>query len=97
MVTEIAVFTINVGQEEQFEAAFPLAAAVLARADGYISHELHRSVEMPNRFTLLVRWESVEQHTKGFRESPQFLKWREPIGRFFAAAPYVEHVVRVAR
>ena len=96
MITEIAVFTINVGQEEQFETAFPSAAAVLARADGYISHELHRSIETPNRFTLLVRWVSVEHHTEGFRECPLFAEWRRPIGGFFASAPHVEHAIQVA-
>ncbi|REE07096.1 heme-degrading monooxygenase HmoA [Paraburkholderia sp. BL27I4N3] len=95
MVTEIAVLTINVGQEELFEAAFPSAAAVLGSADGYLSHELHRSIETPNRFTLLVRWESVEHHTKGFRETPRFAEWRGHIGAFFASAPQMEHAIRV--
>ena len=54
--------------------------------------ELQRSHETPGRYLLFVRWESVEAHTVGFRESPQFQEWRACVTHCFAVPPQVEHV-----
>jgi heme-degrading monooxygenase HmoA len=91
MIVELALLTITSGREEEFEAVFPKAVAVLATSHGYFSHELRRSVETPNRYVLRVEWATFEDHTVGFRGSPAFAQWRALIGPFFAAAPVVEH------
>lgn len=91
MIVELALLTITSGREEEFEAVFPKAVAVLATSHGYFSHELRRSVETPNRYVLRVEWATFEDHTLGFRGSPAFAQWRALIGPFFAAAPVVEH------
>jgi heme-degrading monooxygenase HmoA len=51
-----------------------------------------RGVESPNRFVLLVEWDSVEAHEHNFRGSERFVTWRRALTPFFAAAPNVEHV-----
>ncbi|MEX2263436.1 MAG: antibiotic biosynthesis monooxygenase, partial [Bryobacteraceae bacterium] len=56
----------------------------------YLSHELRRCIETKGRYLLLVRWETLEAHTVGFRESPLFQQWRGVIGGFFDAPPQVE-------
>jgi len=38
-----------------------------------------------------VHWNTLEDHTQGFRESPAFAEWRAIIGPFFAQPPQVEH------
>ncbi len=91
MVMEFAQFTIHPGSEEKFEAGFLKAIQVLAASNGYVSHELRRSVETPNRYALIVQWRTLEDHTVGFRESTAFTEWRRHIGPFFASAPVVEH------
>src|SRR5207244_4027387 len=96
MILEIAVFTIQPGKEEQFEAVFPTAAKVLGSSKGYVSHELQRSIETPNRYNLFVQWQTLEDHTEGFRGSPLFTQWRGHIGPFFAAPPAVEHCKLIA-
>jgi heme-degrading monooxygenase HmoA len=91
MIIEFAQVTIRPGSEPQFEAVFPDAIKVLAGSKGYISHDLQRSIETPNRYALLVRWETLEDHTVGFRGSPAFTLWRGYIGPFFESPPVVEH------
>jgi heme-degrading monooxygenase HmoA len=91
MILEIATIHVKPGQGKLFEAIFPEAEKVIAASPGYISHELRRSVENSGKYILLVRWESLEAHLVGFRESPRFLKWRGLIGGFFQGPPEVEH------
>jgi heme-degrading monooxygenase HmoA len=91
MIVELAHITVTAGREDEFEAAFPSAIAVLATSRGYFAHELRRSVETPNRYVLRVEWGTLEDHTVGFRGSPAFAQWRAIIGPFFASSPVVEH------
>jgi heme-degrading monooxygenase HmoA len=96
MILELAQLTIRAGDEPRFEAAFPAASKFLGAAKGYVSHELKRSVETPNRYALLVHWQTLEDHTVGFRESPGFKEWRALIGPYFGSPPLVEHFQSIA-
>ena len=91
MIIEFAQLTIRPGSEEQFEAVFPTAIKVLGTSKGYLSHELRRSMETPNRYALIVQWQTLEDHTVGFRGSPAFTQWRGHVGPFFESPPAVEH------
>jgi heme-degrading monooxygenase HmoA len=96
MIVEAALITVRRGSESEFEAVFPTAITVLAGSKGYLSHELRRSVETPNRYALRVEWATLEDHTVGFRGSPAFAQWRALIGPFFDGSPVVEHFSPVA-
>jgi quinol monooxygenase YgiN len=48
-------------------------------------------VENPERYHLVVGWESVEAHMVDFRESEGFQAWRALAGPFFVGTPSVEH------
>ncbi len=91
MIVEIAQLTIRPGQESEFEAAFATAVKLVAASMGYVSHELRRSIETPNRYVLAVHWRTLEDHTIGFRGSPAFPAWRAQVGPFFEQPPSVEH------
>jgi heme-degrading monooxygenase HmoA len=54
-------------------------------------------VENPERYVLMIYWETLEDHTVGFRESAAFAEWRAIVGPYFAAPPQVEHFELVAR
>jgi heme-degrading monooxygenase HmoA len=96
MIIEFALLTIRPGTESEFEAAFPAAIGVLGGSRGYLSHELRRSMETPNRYALIVQWQTLEDHTVGFRGSPAFTRWRALIGPYVDGAPVVEHFEPVA-
>ncbi|MFC8419526.1 antibiotic biosynthesis monooxygenase family protein [Streptomyces sp. NPDC057236] len=92
MITEIAQIEIRPGQEREFERAVAQALPCFLAADGCHGADLHRSVEHPSRYRLMVRWETVEHHTVTFRASEGFARWRALAGPHFAAPPQVEHV-----
>jgi len=96
MVTEIADIVVNPGSAEQFPAAFQRGVAHLVEAGGFRGARLTQSVETPERFVLLVEWDTLEDHTEGFRNSPAFQGWRAEVGPFFAGPPTVEHLRDVA-
>ncbi len=48
-------------------------------------------METPNRYLLLVEWETLEAHTIGFRRSPRYQEWRALLHHFYAPFPTVEH------
>lgn len=93
MIIEQAVLDISEGREAEFEAAFTESGqAIIAAAAGCRWIELTRGIERSATYVLLVAWESVEAHTVGFRESPQFADWRAAVGPFFAGPPQVLHL-----
>ena len=96
MVLERALITVTPGSEGEFEQAFATARAQLSGSPGFRSGRLTRGVESPSTYLLLVEWETLEDHTEGFRGSPAFAEWRRLLGPFFVEAPAVEHYVQVA-
>ncbi len=90
-ILEMAPLDVRPGQEQPFEAAFGEAQKIIASMPGYLSHELLRSVEKPNRYLLLVRWERLEDHVEGFRQSLEYLEWKRLLHHFYDPFPVVEH------
>src|SRR5258707_12565583 len=91
MILEIATLQVRPDERAAFESAFPAAARILSSVEGYISHELQRSVDTENRYVLLVHWQTKENHTVGFRGSPQYQEWRILFHDFFDWPPSLEH------
>lgn len=91
MILEVAILNVRPGQAEAFEAAFRQAAPLIAAIPGYISHELQKCLETPDRYILLAYWESLEAHTIGFRQSPEYQTWKELLHHFYDPFPVVEH------
>lgn len=92
MILEIADFRIVPGREAGFEEAMARAtASVLARAKGMQGWKLNRGVENRGRYVLMIVWDTLEDHTVGFRGGPLFAEWRGLIGPYFASPPVVEH------
>ena len=73
----------------------PKARAAFGRSNGFHGLELHRSIEKPQRYRLMVKWQTLESHTVEFRGSENFAEWRGLVGHYFAAPPEVEHTETV--
>ena len=95
MILEIADFAVQPGTDDTFADAVRKGTEFLSATPGFVSARLTRSIETPTRFVLLVTWDSVEDHTVGFRESENFTRWRELVGPFFDGPPRVEHFADV--
>ncbi len=91
MILEVAPLDVIADREVAFEAAFAEAQSIIAAMPGYISHELKRCIEKPSRYLLLVRWQTLEDHTEGFRGSPQYQQWKALLHHFYDPFPTVEH------
>lgn len=89
MVLEVAQFEVT--DADAFEVAYREARDVLITAPGCRSVRMTRGIESPERFTLLVEWDSVAAHQDNFRATERFARWRGAIGQYFASPPQVEH------
>ncbi len=96
MILEIAQLQIKLGEAASFEVAFAKAAQIIASMGGYQSHELQRCLENDHHYMLLVRWNTVEDHTKGFRQSAKYQEWRALLHHFYDPFPTVLHYTAVA-
>lgn len=95
MVLEVAILDVKPDMTSSFEAAFAQAQIIIASMPGYIDHQLQRCLEKPNRYILLVNWQTLADHTEGFRGSPQYQEWKALLHHFYAPFPEVEHYVSV--
>ncbi len=98
MILEIADIRILPGQGAAFATALQTALATVAsQAKGMQGWKVNQGIESPDRFILQIFWETLEDHTVGFRGGPLFAQWRAIIGPFFAGPPQVEHYNLVAK
>ncbi|CAB4882958.1 MAG: antibiotic biosynthesis monooxygenase [Actinobacteria bacterium] len=92
MIREMVFVDVLPEHHDEFEAAVARAVeSSLSPSEGFIDFVLARGVERPNTYSMIINWETLEDHTVGFRESERFVTWRELIGPFFAVAPTVDH------
>jgi heme-degrading monooxygenase HmoA len=95
VILEVAMLNVIPGHEADFEVAFLEASAIISSMPGYIRHSLHRCVETPSRYLLQVDWETLEDHTVGFRGSPEYQRWKALLHHFYEPFPTVEHFMIV--
>jgi heme-degrading monooxygenase HmoA len=91
MILEVAILDVKPGQANAFKVAFGKAQSIIASMRGYVSHELQRCIETESRYILLVRWDTLEDHTVGFRESTEYQEWKALLHHFYDPFPVVEH------
>jgi heme-degrading monooxygenase HmoA len=94
-VLEVAMLNVIPGRESEFELAFKQASKTISSMNGFIHLQLQRCLERPNAYVLLVNWETLEDHTVGFRQSPEYQEWRALLHHFYDPFPTVEHFVPV--
>ena len=92
MVLEVADIRVTPGSGDDFVAAYHGVRDLLAATDGCRSVRMTRGVDSPDRFVLLVEWDSVAAHEQNFRATERWVAWRAAIGPFFAQPPVIEHV-----
>lgn len=90
-VLEHAVLEVPASQAGAFEATFAQAKTIIAASPGFRSLRLERCLETAGRYVLLVEWDSLEDHTVGFRQSPAYQEWRSLLHHFYEPFPTVEH------
>ncbi|WP_119153828.1 antibiotic biosynthesis monooxygenase family protein [Caldimonas tepidiphila] len=98
MILEVADILIQPGRQAEFDAAIQRGLdTVIAKARGFRGYKVNKGIESPERYVLMIFWETLENHTVDFRESPAFGEWRAIVGPFFARMPQVEHFELLAK
>ena len=98
MILEIADIRIPPGKQAEFDAAIQHGiATVISKAVGFSGFEVRKGIESPERYVLMIYWDTLENHTVDFREGPLFPQWRTIVGPFFAVPPVVEHFTLLAK
>jgi heme-degrading monooxygenase HmoA len=95
VILEVAILEVKTGLESDFERDFVEASRFISAAKGYLSHELQRCLEAPSRYALLVRWETLADHTDGFRKSAEYGEWKRLLHHYYDPLPTVEHYSKV--
>ncbi len=92
MILELADIRITPGQQTAFNEAIERGLlTVVGQAKGFRGYKVNHSIESPDRYALMIFWDTLEDHTVGFRQGPLFAQWRAIVGPFFAQPPLVEH------
>lgn len=86
---------VQPGRAAEFETAFGRAEQIISRMPGFRGLTLSRCLERPDSYLLLVEWDTVRDHTEGFRASPQYEQWRQLLHHFYDPFPTVEHYAQV--
>lgn len=95
MILEAAMLQVKSGLTSDFEQSFKEASRLISSIEGYMGHELQKCLEDDHKYLLLVKWEKLEDHTIGFRESSQYQTWKEMLHPYYSPFPVVEHFSRI--
>ncbi|HMG66383.1 MAG TPA: antibiotic biosynthesis monooxygenase [Chitinophagaceae bacterium] len=91
MILEVAILDVIPGKTVEFEASFEEAQEIISSMKGWLGHQLQQCLEVADRYILLVRWQKIEDHTIGFRESEAYQRWRQLLHHYYSPFPVVEH------
>lgn len=98
MILEIADLRVDAERAVEFERALRHGVeTVISHSRGFEGYKLNRSIESPGRYVLMIFWQTLEDHTVGFRGSDAFAAWRAIVGPFFVSPPVVEHFELVGK
>lgn len=94
MVIEAVFIEVAPDAHDEFESAVRTAVeTVMSRAKGFLGMSMLSGIERGDVYSLMIQWESLEDHTEGFRGSELFDEWRAIVSPFFIGAPTVDHWV----
>ncbi|KLT69836.1 antibiotic biosynthesis monooxygenase family protein [Flavobacterium sp. ABG] len=91
MILEAAYLYVKPNLTTQFESDFIKASQYISSIEGYLGHRLEKCLEIENKYLLLVDWNTLEDHTVGFRTSAAYLEWKKLLHHYYEPFPVVEH------
>jgi heme-degrading monooxygenase HmoA len=91
MILEVAILNVVAGKEKEFETAFNEAKKIISLSKGFINYQLQKCIEINNQYILLVNWQTLEDHTEGFRKSEAYKEWKKLLHHYYNPFPKVEH------
>jgi heme-degrading monooxygenase HmoA/hemerythrin-like domain-containing protein len=91
MIFEVADIRIISGCQAEFEqAAHHGIQTVIAKSKGFLGYRVLHCIDSPERYLLLLEWDTLEDHTVGFRGSAAYAQWQKVVVDFVERQPFVE-------
>ena len=91
MIIEHVHLSIKPNQSSAFEAAFKQAKEIIYPMEGLNAVQLIQHVEDPDRYILMIFWDSIEHHQQGFRQSEAYQVWKSLLHPFYEPMPQIEY------
>lgn len=91
MILEAVFLYVKPDLTSQFENDFIKASQYISSIEGYLGHRLEKCIETENKYLLVVDWNTLEDHTIGFRTSKAYLEWKKILHHYYEPFPIVEH------
>lgn len=91
MIQEIATLDIKASELDAFKGVLQEAKLIISQSKGFVSMNFQQCIENPTQFLAIINWETLEDHTVGFRESELFVQWRAVLSPFFNSPPAAVH------
>ncbi|MET0387912.1 MAG: antibiotic biosynthesis monooxygenase [Polyangiales bacterium] len=92
MIVALSDIRIKPGMQREIDAAITRGLEeLISKSPGYRGHRVQRGVDAPERYALMVYWESLEAHTVAFAQSPRAAQWHALVEPYLARPPRVEH------
>lgn len=85
-VVEIIRYHLPAEKAEDFLTIYREVSEYLAASPHCRSYQVLRGVEDVSRFIIVIKWDSVEGHEKGFTDSADFPKFITPL------RPYLQYI-----
>ncbi|MBL6785471.1 MAG: antibiotic biosynthesis monooxygenase [Rickettsiales bacterium] len=95
MTLEVAILQIKTGKTKEFEQAFNIAQNIIKAARGYIGHNLQKSSDYSDRYILIVKWQTLDDHINEFRKSPEYQDWKKLLHHYYEPFPEVDHFQKI--
>ena len=89
MILEAVFLFVKPDLATHFESDFAKASQYISSIDGYLGHRLEKCTEVENKYLLLVDWNTLEDHTVGFRTSEAYLEWKNILHHYYEPFPIV--------
>lgn len=97
MITDIVQLSVSPARECRSKPLWPQLKPVFARAKGCKAVELLRSIETAESYRLVVLWETMENNSVHFRQSPDHKQVGGAVRDLLAAKPVAAHFNGVAK
>jgi heme-degrading monooxygenase HmoA len=91
MIVEHAILQVAPERAAAFEKAMSEARHIIAAQPGFRSIKVLRSAEQFGDYLLLVEWDDIASHQKGFRASPDYQRWKDLLHDFYDDLPTVDY------
>lgn len=95
VILEHALLHVKPSRAAEFESVFGQAKTIISSVPGFQQLTLSRCLEHPDKYLLLVAWDTLEHHTEGFRRSAEYEQWRSMLHGFYDPFPTVEHYEQI--